>query len=136
MLDRPTPYLLLLFLCGKVLANTAVFNPCASQAALSETEAHKVMESWPDPPIDRAHKCYLTCVLLDLGLVDQNGDVQIDKYLKSGVVDWRYVAFELINCRIEFGDERDLCELSYGLFNCFRAVKLAAESNSSLSNAK
>nr|BAG11607.1 odorant-binding protein 57e [Drosophila yakuba] len=137
MLDRRTLYCILLHLfCGKVLANSAVFNPCASRTEMTENEAHQVMENWPDPPVDRAYKCLLTCVLLELGLIDDRGNVQIDKYMKSGVVDWQYVAFELVTCRIEFSDEKDLCELSYGLFNCFRVVKLATERNSSVSNAK
>nr|BAD83892.1 Odorant-binding protein 57e [Drosophila melanogaster] len=136
MLDQLTLCLLLNFLCANVLANTSVFNPCVSQNELSEYEAHQVMENWPVPPIDRAYKCFLTCVLLDLGLIDERGNVQIDKYMKSGVVDWQWVAIELVTCRIEFSDERDLCELSYGIFNCFKNVKLAAEKNVSISNAK
>ncbi|XP_016957030.1 general odorant-binding protein 57e [Drosophila biarmipes] len=127
MMDRQALYIILLFLCGTVDGNSAVFNPCIQQIELSQDEAHQVLENWPETIIDRGYKCFLTCVLLDLGLITKSGDLQIDKYMKSGVVDWRWVATDLVVCRIEFSDEKDLCELSFGLFNCFRRVKKEAE---------
>ncbi|KAH8365260.1 hypothetical protein KR084_006804, partial [Drosophila pseudotakahashii] len=113
-----------------VKGNSAVYNPCIQQTELTEAEAHQVLEKWPDYPIDRTYKCFLTCVLLDLELISESGKVQINKYLKSGVVDWQWVAIELVTCRIEFDDEKDLCEYSFGMFNCFRKVKLEAEKKS------
>ncbi|XP_016927426.3 general odorant-binding protein 57e [Drosophila suzukii] len=123
MFDRKALYLIVAFLCGTVNGNTPVYNPCIQQIELTKEEAHQVLENWPDTPIDRSYKCFLTCVLLDLGLISKSGEVQIDEYLKSGVVDWRWVAMELVYCRIEFSDEKDLCDLAFGLWNCFRKVK-------------
>nr|BAG11613.1 odorant-binding protein 57e [Drosophila takahashii] len=134
MFDQKALYLIVVFLCGTVNGNSAVYNPCIQQTELTEDEAHQVLENWPDSPIDRVYKCFLTCVLLDLELISKSGEVQIDKYLKTGVVDWKWVAIDLVTCRIEFSDEKDLCELAYGIFNCYRRVKLEAEEKASKQN--
>nr|BAG11625.1 odorant-binding protein 57e [Drosophila fuyamai] len=133
MLDRQPLYLFLMFLCRTVHSNSAVFNPCISQMEFTKAEASQVLEHWPDNGalIDRDFKCFLTCALLDLGLISKHGEVQIGEYVRSGVVDWKWVATDLVVCRAEYEDERDLCELSFGLFNCFREVKLAAERKAS-----
>ncbi|XP_017072577.1 general odorant-binding protein 57e [Drosophila eugracilis] len=128
MLDRQALYLILLLSCGTVHGNSAVYNPCIKYMKLTEDEATQVLNHWPDrkdPSFDdRGYRCFLTCVLIDMGLISPSGQVQIDKYMKSGVVDWRYVAMELVWCRGDFEDEKDLCELAFGIFNCFREVKL------------
>ncbi|XP_016989445.1 general odorant-binding protein 57e [Drosophila rhopaloa] len=133
MLNREALYLFLMFLCRTVHSNSAVYNPCIRQMELTKDEASQVLEKWPDNGalVDREFKCFLTCVLLDLGLISKHGVVQIGEYLRSGVVDWKWVATDLVVCRAEYEDEKDLCELSFGLFNCFREVKLAAERKAS-----
>ncbi|XP_017123179.1 general odorant-binding protein 57e [Drosophila elegans] len=133
MLNRQVLHLLLIFLCARVDGNSAVFNPCISRPQLTEDEASQVLENWTKNVtlVDRTFKCLLTCLLMDLDLVSSSGQVQIDKYLKAGVVDWKYWAIELVTCRAEFEDEKDVCELSYGMFNCFREVKLEFDKRAS-----
>nr|BAG11623.1 odorant-binding protein 57e [Drosophila ficusphila] len=131
MFDRQALFVFITFWCGIVHANSALFNPCISRQELTLDEATQVLDHWPSKEnlssIDRNYKCFLTCVLLDLELISANGEVQIDKYTKLGVIDWKWVATELVSCRAKYVDEKDLCELAFGLFNCFRELKLSAE---------
>nr|BAG11631.1 odorant-binding protein 57e2 [Drosophila constricta] len=131
MLDRLALYLFVIILGSKVQGDSVVFNPCTSQKELSEADTLMVLENWPDNHnvslIDRSYKCFITCVLIDLGLINGTGQVQIDKYVKSGNLDWKWVATELAPCRSKYLDEADLCEFAFGIFNCFRERKLAAE---------
>nr|BAG11635.1 odorant-binding protein 57e [Drosophila jambulina] len=131
MLDRQTLYLFVIILCASVQGNTVVFNSCMSQKELPEDQALTALENWPDNHdlslVEHSYKCFMTCVLMDLGVVDKMGQVQIDKYLKSGALDRNWVAIDLAPCRSKYHDEMDMCEYVFGLFNCFREMKLAAE---------
>ncbi|KAH8291538.1 hypothetical protein KR054_012571, partial [Drosophila jambulina] len=105
-----------------------VYNPCMSQKELSEDEAVSALENWPDnQDLSRSYKCFMTCVLIDVGLINKSGEVQINKYVQSGALDRNWVASELASCRSKYIEEHDLCEYAFGLFNCFREMKLAAE---------
>ncbi|KAH8258266.1 hypothetical protein KR038_008888, partial [Drosophila bunnanda] len=112
-------------------ANSVVLNPCMSQKELSEDEALTALENWPDNHdislIERSYKCSMTCVLMDLDLINNLGQVSIDKYVKSGALDRNWVATDLSSCRTKYEDEHDLCEYAFGIFNCFREMKLAVE---------
>ncbi|XP_017024953.1 general odorant-binding protein 57e [Drosophila kikkawai] len=131
MMDGQSFYLFLIFLCSSVQGASVVFNPCISQKELSAAEAIIALENWPDNQdislIEHRYKCTMTCVLIDLGLVNKMGQVQIDKYVESGVLDRMWVASDLASCRSKYHDEWDLCEFVFGIFNCFREMKLAAE---------
>ncbi|KAH8253654.1 hypothetical protein KR032_006380, partial [Drosophila birchii] len=108
-----------------------VYNPCITQKELSEAEAVIALEKWPDNQdltrIERRYKCYMTCILIDLGLINKMGQLQMDKYLKSGALDKNWWASDLASCRSKYQDEQDLCEYTFGIFNCFREMKLAEE---------
>nr|BAG11633.1 odorant-binding protein 57e [Drosophila tani] len=131
MLGRLALCLFVSILSDTVQADSVVFDPCASQKELSEADTLMVLNNWPDHHnvslIDRSYKCFITCVLMDLKLINGTGHVQIDEYVKLGFLDWKWVASELAPCRARYLDKADLCEFAFGLFNCFRERKLAAE---------
>nr|BAG11628.1 odorant-binding protein 57e [Drosophila auraria] len=127
MLGRLVLYLFVSVLCDTVQGTSVVFNPCASQKELSEAQALVALENWPDNHnvdlIDRSYKCFITCVLMDLELINGTGHVQVDKYVKSGVLDWKWVTSESAMCRSRYLDEPDMCNLVFGIFNCLRERK-------------
>ncbi|KAH8401363.1 hypothetical protein KR009_004951, partial [Drosophila setifemur] len=108
--------------------NSVVYNPCISQKEYPMEEMQIFLDNWPDDQnvsrIDRSYKCFMTCVLIDLGLMNDNGQLQIEKHLEFGFVDPHWWIKELAPCRTKYEDEHDLCEFAFGIFNCFRERKL------------
>ncbi|KAH8373761.1 hypothetical protein KR200_001487, partial [Drosophila serrata] len=112
-------------------ADSVIYNPCASQKELPDAEKLIALENWPDNQdislIEHSYKCSMACVLMDLGLINQIGRVTIDNYVRSGALDGKWVISDLASCRNKYHDEQDLCEYAFGIFNCFREMKLGAE---------
>nr|BAG11630.1 odorant-binding protein 57e1 [Drosophila constricta] len=133
MLDRLTLYIFVIILRGTDQGYPVDGNPCTTSNELDEDATLMVLETWPDnqylQSYDHHYKCFITCLLMNLGLINGTGHVQIDKYVKSGVLDWQWVANELAPCRFKFQDEADMCEFVFGIFHCYRERKLAAEKN-------
>ncbi|KAH8274580.1 hypothetical protein KR018_001353, partial [Drosophila ironensis] len=102
--------------------------PCVELNGITEAEANAVMENWPDDLnlaiVNRTHKCYVSCILVYFGILDTSAELTLDKYFDTGVIDEYAVAPALNQCRFEYKDEKDLCERTFGIFNCLRIHKL------------
>jgi len=60
-------------------------------------------------------------------IIGTSGEVTLDKYFDSGVIDEFAFAPTLLRCRYEYREETDFCEHTFGIFNCFRQEKLLSK---------
>ncbi|XP_037716005.1 general odorant-binding protein 57d [Drosophila subpulchrella] len=106
-------------------------DPCPHHNGFSEEEAEAVLKDWPGnlnlAKVNRSHKCYVTCILMYFDIVGTSGEVTLDKYFDSGVIDEFAFAPTLLRCRYEYREETDFCEHTFGIFNCFRQEKLLSK---------
>jgi len=91
---------------------------------VAEEEADGVFKDWPAnlnlASVNRTHKCYVTCIFYLYNLISPSGDVTLEKYFNSGIIDEIAFAPTLNRCRDEYKNETDFCEHIFGMFNCFR----------------
>ncbi|XP_017003130.1 general odorant-binding protein 57d [Drosophila takahashii] len=104
------------------------FDPCTHHNGIPEKEVEALFKDWPNnlnlASVNRTHKCYVTCILLYYQLVGTSGEIMLDKYFDSGVIDEYAFAPIMGRCLYEYREETDFCEHTFGLFNCFRQERL------------
>nr|BAG11615.1 odorant-binding protein 57d2 [Drosophila biarmipes] len=122
-------WLLLVF--GHQFGNSEFIHPCNHHNGITEEVAHEVLKVWPGnlnlASVNRTHKCYVTCIFLYYSIVSSSGDITLDKYYNSGVINEYAFTPTLRRCIYEKRLETDYCEHTFGMFNCFRQGKLKAK---------
>nr|BAG11611.1 odorant-binding protein 57d2 [Drosophila takahashii] len=118
----------LLFLFGFQFGNSKSYHPCHFDDRvvqyIADEEANKDLKDWPLnlnlASVNKTHKCYVTCIFILKNLVSTSGEVTLDKYFDSGIIDKISFTPTLTRCRDEFSKETDLCDHVFGMLNCFR----------------
>nr|BAG11610.1 odorant-binding protein 57d1 [Drosophila takahashii] len=104
------------------------FDPCTHHNGIPEEEAEAVFNDWPAnlnlATVSRTHKCYVSCILLYYDLIGTSGEVTLDKYFDSKIIDEFAFSPIMRRCLYEYRKETDLCEHTFGVFNCFRQERL------------
>ncbi|KAI8038528.1 hypothetical protein M5D96_008428, partial [Drosophila gunungcola] len=81
-------------------------DPCTNHNGITDDEIDCVLEDWPRnlnlASVNRTHKCYVSCILMYVNLVDNYGQIKLDQYFKSGVIDEYAFAPTLHRCHSEF----------------------------------
>ncbi|XP_016957029.2 general odorant-binding protein 57d [Drosophila biarmipes] len=117
-----------ILLLGFQFSRSEFFDPCPHHNGFTEEQADALFKDWPAnlnlASVNRSHKCYVTCILVYYDLVGFSGELSLDKYFDSGVIDEFAFAPTMRRCRDEYKKETDICEHTFGIFNCFRQEKL------------
>nr|BAG11612.1 odorant-binding protein 57d3 [Drosophila takahashii] len=99
-------------------------HPCTNYNAIREEEANGVLTDWPGnlnlAIVNKTHKCYVSCILYYYGVVATSGDVTLDKYYESGIIDQYAFVDTLRLCINECREYSDFCDHTFCMFNCFR----------------
>nr|BAG11608.1 odorant-binding protein 57d [Drosophila erecta] len=106
------------------LSNSEFYDPCPHTNGIDEDEAEAVFRDWPAylslSSVNRTHKCYVICIFQYYNIVSTSGEITLEKYYDSGVIDEFAVAPKINRCRYEFRKEEDFCERMFAVFNCLR----------------
>ncbi|KMY95279.1 general odorant-binding protein 57d [Drosophila simulans] len=104
-------------------------DPCPHNEGIDENIAEGILSDWPAnvnlTSVKRSHKCYVTCILQYYNIVSSSGEIFLDKYYDTGVIDEFAVAPKINRCRYEFRMETDYCSRIFAIFNCLRQELLA-----------
>ncbi|XP_001361172.2 general odorant-binding protein 57e [Drosophila pseudoobscura] len=129
MSDQLLSLLLSVFLLyGYAHSNTAIFNPCRGQKFTTPEEQRAFLDNWlknlEGRDLDRTFKCYATCMLFDMNIMDGSGELHMEKYLETEALEKSWPK-SVANCRYEFADEMDICEYGFGMANCLMSLRAA-----------
>nr|BAG11603.1 odorant-binding protein 57d [Drosophila merina] len=119
---------LMVIKCGIILAQFKYQDPCENHLGFTAEEANAIMENWPAnlavSKVNRTHKCLVACLVSYFMLLDNSGEIHLDKYFDAGIIDEFEVAGTLVRCFEEYKNEKDICDYAFGMFNCYRMEKI------------
>ncbi|XP_034122566.1 general odorant-binding protein 57e [Drosophila guanche] len=118
----------LLLFYGYAYCNTVMFNPCRSQIDTTPEEQRLFLDNWQEHGssivLDRSFRCFATCILYDMHIMDEDGQLHMEQYM---VVEAQKASWNssVAKCQAEFGDELDSCGYGYGMANCLLSLRAA-----------
>nr|BAG11622.1 odorant-binding protein 57d3 [Drosophila ficusphila] len=126
-----TPITWLLILLGCHFAYSDSVEACRNFIGLKVEDANIVLSHWPAnlnlAKVNRTHKCYVACIFFSFSLLSSSGQLTLDKYFDNGNINELQVAPTIRRCEYQFENEKDFCEHTFGMFDCFRQEMLLDE---------
>nr|BAG11601.1 odorant-binding protein 57de [Drosophila obscura] len=120
----------LLLLYGSAHSNSSIYDPCRSQNYTTPEEQRSFLDNWPKDwnasELDRSVKCYATCILFEMQLLDKSGHLHMERYLEAEALQESWPD-SVDNCRTELADSYDSCEYFSGMANCLLSLRAARE---------
>nr|BAG11621.1 odorant-binding protein 57d2 [Drosophila ficusphila] len=121
----------LLILLGCRFAYSDPSEACRNHNGIKIEDANTVLDDWPAnlnlAKVNRTHKCYVACIFYYFNIISYSGELTLDKYFDNGNINELQVAPTIRRCEYQFEDEKDFCEHTFGMFDCFRQEMLLDE---------
>ncbi|BFG06342.1 general odorant-binding protein 57e [Drosophila madeirensis] len=118
----------LLLFYGYAHCKTSMFNPCRGQNDTTPEEQRLFLDNWQQHVssnvLDRSFRCFATCILYDMHIMDDQGQLHMDQYMVEEAQEESWNS-SVAKCQAEFEDVAHSCGYGFGMANCLLSLRAA-----------